>query len=51
VIGRRVARAQLLLQSTDWSVATIAREVGFSTSSHLAQHVRRLLGVSPAELR
>jgi AraC family transcriptional regulator len=51
VIGRRVARAQLLLKTTDWSVARIAREVGFASSSHLAHHVRRLLGSNPAQLR
>jgi AraC family transcriptional regulator len=51
VIGRRVARAQVLLQTTDWSTAIIAREVGFATSSHLAQHLRRQLGVSPTQLR
>jgi AraC family transcriptional regulator len=51
VIGRRVARAELLLKTTDWSVAAIASEVGFATSSHLAHHVRRVLGVSPAQLR
>jgi AraC family transcriptional regulator len=51
VIGRRVARAQLLLETTAWSTAVIAREVGFATRSHLAQHVRHRLGVSPAQLR
>jgi AraC family transcriptional regulator len=51
VIRRRVERARLLLASTDRSLAAIAQDVGFASSSHLATHVRRLLGVSPSQLR
>ena len=51
VIRRRVERARLLLASTDRSLASIAQDVGFASGSHLATHVRRLLGVSPSRLR
>ena len=51
VIRRRVERARLLLATTDRSLAAIAHEVGFASGSHLATHVRRLLGVAPTRLR
>jgi AraC family transcriptional regulator len=51
VIHRRVERAQTLLSDTSLTVAEIARAVGFSNPSHLAHHVRRLLGVAPGALR
>jgi AraC family transcriptional regulator len=51
VIRRRVERARLLLASTDRSLASIAQDVGFASGSHLATHIRRLLGVSPSRLR
>jgi len=51
VIRRRVERARLLLATTDWPLAAVARHVGFASASHLALHVRRLTGASPGELR
>ena len=51
VIRRRVERAQGLLATTDRSLSSIAREVGFASGSHLTVHARRVLGVSPGELR
>jgi AraC family transcriptional regulator len=51
VIRRRVERARLLLTTTDRSLASIAQDVGFASGSHLATHVRRVLGVSPSRLR
>jgi AraC family transcriptional regulator len=51
VIHRRVERARTLLSDTGLTVAEVARAVGFSNPSHLAHHVRRLLGVSPGDLR
>jgi len=51
VIHRRVERAKTLLSDTSLTVAEVARTVGFSNPSHLAHHVRRLLGVSPSALR
>lgn len=51
VIHQRIERAKTLLSYTDLTVAEIAAAVGFSNPSHLAHHVRRLLGVSPGALR
>ncbi len=51
VIQRRVERAKTLLGERDLSISQIAIETGFSHQSHLAYHVRRLLGVSPLRLR
>jgi len=51
VVHRRVERAKALLADTGLTIAEVARAVGFSNHSHLASHVRRLLGVSPRALR
>ncbi len=51
VIRRRVGRAKTLLVGTDLPIVEIAGAVGFANQSHLAFHVRRLLGVSPKALR
>lgn len=51
VIRRRVERAKLLLATTDRSLAAIAHDVGFASSSHLASHFRRLVGVAPRHFR
>ncbi len=51
VIHRRVELAKCLLSNNDLTVAEVATAVGFSNPSHLAHHVRRLLGVPPGALR
>lgn len=51
VIGRRVERALTMLRETRLPVAHIAAEAGFAHQSHLARHMRRVLGVSPGEFR
>jgi AraC family transcriptional regulator len=51
VIRRRVDRAKTLLSEGELSISQIAVEAGFAHQSHLAYHVRRLLGVSPMSLR
>jgi len=51
VIQRRVDRAKTLLGEGSLSIGQIAVETGFAHQSHLAYHVRRLLGVSPLSLR
>ena len=51
VIQQRVKRAKTLLSDTDLTVADVAMAVGFSNPSHLAHHVRRLLDVTPGDLR
>lgn len=47
VIHRRVERAKTLLMETDSSAAEIALAAGFSHQSHMARHMRRILGVAP----
>jgi AraC family transcriptional regulator len=48
----RVERArQLLLQRSNMTVAEIAAAVGFCDQSHLARHMKRLLGVTPKNIR
>ncbi|HEV2751800.1 MAG TPA: AraC family transcriptional regulator [Gemmatimonadales bacterium] len=51
VIRRRVDRAAGLLRTGTLSVSQVAVEVGFCHQSLLARHMRRLLGVSPRDLR
>ena len=51
VIRRRVERAAAMLRSGDMPVTEIALATGFSHQSHLAAHIKRVLGVSPRELR
>jgi AraC family transcriptional regulator len=51
LIRRRVERAKELLGEGELSISQIALEVGFAHQSHLAHHMRRLLGVSPKVLR
>lgn len=51
VIRRRVERAALLLRQDRLSISQIALEAGFAHQSHLALHMRRLLGVSPKEFK
>ena len=47
VIHRRVERARTLLADGGRPISQIALETGFAHRSHLAYHMRRLLGVSP----
>jgi AraC family transcriptional regulator len=51
LIRRRVERARSLLGEGKMSISQIAFETGFAHQSHLARHMRRLLGVSPKALR
>ncbi len=50
VIGRRVERARALLCDGEMPISQVALETGFAHQSHLAYHVRRILGVSPKSL-
>lgn len=50
VIHRRVERAAMLLKQGKLPINQIALEVGFAHQSHLAMHLKRLLGVSPREV-
>jgi len=51
LIRRRVDRAKSLLVEDKMTISEIAFETGFAHQSHLARHMRRLLGVSPKALR
>jgi AraC family transcriptional regulator len=51
VIRRRLERAKSLLVEGKLSISQIALETGFAHQSHLAHHMRRVLGVSPRALR
>jgi AraC family transcriptional regulator len=50
VIRRRVERAALLLREGRVSVTQIALEVGCAHQSHLAMHMRGLMGVTPGHV-
>ena len=53
LIGVRVNNARALLSAGAGkrSMADVAEAVGFADQSHLTRHVKRLLGVTPRELR
>jgi AraC family transcriptional regulator len=51
VLERRVERARVLLLEGKMSATDIALEAGFTHSSHMARCMRRVLGLSPAQLR
>jgi AraC family transcriptional regulator len=51
VIRRRLERAKSLLAEGKLSISQIALDTGFAHQSHLAHHMRRVLGVSPRALR
>lgn len=51
VLRRRVERAKLLLQDRSLSIAQVAFAAGFAHQSHLARHMRKILGVTPAVVR
>ncbi len=51
VIRRRVERAAALLRNGRMAVSEVALATGFAHQSHLAAHIKRVLGVSPRELR
>jgi AraC family transcriptional regulator len=50
VTRRRVDRAQSLLRQRTQPISQVAIETGFAHASHLAYHMRRLLGTSPRNL-
>jgi AraC family transcriptional regulator len=50
VIRRRVEHAALLLRDGKLPINQIAVELGFAHQSHLAVHMKRLLGVSPSHV-
>lgn len=51
LIRRRVERARVLLVEGKLPISQIALETGFAHQSHLARHMRRVLGASPRAVR
>jgi AraC family transcriptional regulator len=51
VVRRKVERAVRLLRETHLPISQVALETGFAHQSHLALHVRRILGTTPKKLR
>jgi AraC family transcriptional regulator len=51
VIQRRVERAKTLLLRDDLSMADIALAAGFAHQSHMARHMRRVLGMPPRAVK
>lgn len=49
VIQRRVERAAVMLREGRLTIGEIAAEVGFTHQSHLAMHMKRLMGVTPSQ--
>ena len=51
LIRRRVERAKTLLREDKLPISQIAFETGFAHQSHLARHMRRVLGIAPKAFR
>jgi AraC family transcriptional regulator len=51
LIRRRVERAAMLLRDAKLPIGQIALETGFCHQSHLAMHMRRVLGLAPQQVR
>jgi AraC family transcriptional regulator len=51
LIGQRVERAMTLLEDPTLSLSDVALLVGFNSQSHLNDHFRRILGITPARYR
>jgi AraC family transcriptional regulator len=51
VIQRRVERAKTLLMQDGLSMAEIALAAGFAHQSHMARHMRRVLGMPPQAMK
>jgi AraC family transcriptional regulator len=51
IIQRRVERAKMLLQQDGLSLTEVALAAGFAHPSHMARHMRRLLGLPPRAIK
>jgi AraC family transcriptional regulator len=51
IIQRRVELGRSLLLHSSLSIAEIAQTAGFAHQSHMARHMRRILGITPRDLR
>ncbi|MGO7974117.1 AraC family transcriptional regulator [Rhizobium ruizarguesonis] len=50
VLHRRVARVEVLIRSSGLPLSQIALEAGFAHQSHMANSMKRLLGISPGTI-
>jgi transcriptional regulator GlxA family with amidase domain len=51
LLTQRVAHAQLLLESTDLGIDTVARKSGLGSATALRQHMQAAIGVAPSTYR
>jgi len=51
ILDRRIARARMLLASTDFDLSAIAYACGFASHAHMTSQFRRRLGITPSALR
>ena len=51
LLQQRVAHAQLLLESTDLAIETVARRSGLGSATALRQHLQATIGVAPSAYR
>jgi transcriptional regulator GlxA family with amidase domain len=51
MLRQRVAHAQVLLESTDLPVETVARHAGLGSATALRQHLQATIGVAPTAYR
>ena len=51
LISKRIAEAEHLLNTTDFSLSLISNTTGFSSSSYFAQIFKKQKGMSPSEFR
>jgi AraC family transcriptional regulator len=48
VLELRLEQAKILLETTRFPLAEVARQCGFSSQSHFTTHFTRYVGLSPA---
>jgi AraC family transcriptional regulator len=51
VLRKRIEQAQLLLRDRNLSLSQVALASGFTHPSHLARHMRKIVGSSPKSVR
>ncbi|HTF61279.1 MAG TPA: AraC family transcriptional regulator [Edaphobacter sp.] len=51
VVQRRVERARILLTESELAISEVALQTGFAHQSHLARHMKRMLGYTPAAVK
>ena len=49
--GRRIEAAQKLLETTEWSISTVAEQTGFASAAHFRRVFRESMGTGPLQYR